>query len=396
VSQVAWQWSTGDRETSLIDVLPGVSGPVMVTGDGAVGLDGASGEELWSYRLESGGLRSARTTPDGQEVLLTLPGSEPDTAVLLDAGTGRLIAEHEGDPGRNLARASALTSHVAVTDPAQEGGSVKAFSLLGGERVWTYEPPAPEASTGVTVENVLSAGETVVVIAAYNDGSFEDDSVDLHEQGMLAVGLEGETGEVLWEVDQEFADDSRGVAKHELSPGAEALFLEVGTGNQRHEFLIDPQTGEEIRGAVYQDRDRHPVGLLDDGYAEMAIDYDEGTVEYWRMSFEGEELAHLETSQRPAEGDIDRGLLLGEGVLRPDYLTDPDLDRGSMNVEFARWDSEGEPAVLNADMTRNEEWWIRSEGSATTLPDAPRLVAVPGAVVVTEENPGPWTVVGLT
>ncbi|PWV55080.1 hypothetical protein [Nocardiopsis sp. L17-MgMaSL7] len=96
---------------------------------------------------------------------------------------------------------------------------MEAFSLLGGERVWAYEPPAPEGSAGVTVENVLSAGETVVVIAAHNDGSFEDDSVDPHEQGMLAIGLEGETGEVLWEVDQGFADDSRRVAKHELSPG---------------------------------------------------------------------------------------------------------------------------------------------------------------------------------
>lgn len=67
-----------------------------------------------------------------------------------------------------------------------------------------------------------------------------------------------------------------------------------------------------------------------------------------------------------------------------------------MNIEFARWDASGGPLVLNVDMTANKEWWIRSEGGAMTLPDAPRLVAVPGAVVVTEKNPGPWTVVGLT
>lgn len=97
------------------------------------------------------------------------------------------------------------------------------------------------------------------------------------------------------------------LAKHELSPGAEALFLEAGIGNQRHEFLIAPETGEEIKGAAYQNRERHRVGLLDDGYVETAVDHDKGTVEYWHMSFGGEELANLETHQRPAEGDIDPG-----------------------------------------------------------------------------------------
>ncbi len=396
VSEVAWEWETGSEDVDLQEVLPGAAGPVMVLSDGVVSLDGVSGEEMWSYRLESGGLRGARMTPDHQQVLLTLPGNEPDTAVLLDSGTGRLIAEHEDVPGETFARASVLTSQVAVAAPPQGEGPVEAYSLREGELEWTYEPSGRADGTKVLVEDVVSAGGTVVVIMADDLADVQNESGDFLDQGMLAAGLDAETGEPLWEVEREFADEVRRVAEHELSPGAEVLHLEVGVGNQRHEFLIDPETGEEIEGAAYQERERYPVGLLDDGYVESAADYDAGTVEYWHMSFGGEELGHMETRRRAAEGDIDSGLLLEEGVLRPDYLTSPDLGRGPVDVEFVGWGAQGESMVLNADMTVNQEWWLESEGSAVTLPDAPELVLVPGAVVVTEENSGPWTVVGLT
>ncbi|WP_239643020.1 outer membrane protein assembly factor BamB family protein [Nocardiopsis alkaliphila] len=396
VSRVAWEWEVPDQENSLVDVLPGRSGPVMVLGDGLVGLDGATGEELWHYRLEGGGVHGAWVTPEGEEILLSLPGAEPDSVVLLDAGTGRLLAENEMILRRKGSAPHATVTSQVVVPPPQREGPVEAFSFREGERVWSYVPAGRADGTEVLVEDVVSAGDTVVVVMAHGLAGLEHESGDLIEQGMLVVGLDGETGEPVWEVEQEFMDESYRVAKHELSPGAEVLFLEVGVGDQRHEFLIDPATGAEIEGAAYQEPERYRVGLLDDGYVETAADYDAGTVEYWYTSFEGEEVYRSEVGLRPAEGDIDRGLLLEEGVLRTDYLTDPDLDRGPVNVEFARWGEDGDPLVLKADMTANEEWWLESKGSVMySLPDAPVLVPVPGAVVVTEENRGPWTVTGL-
>lgn len=396
VSHVAWEWSTEEEDGNLWEVLPGRSGPMMVLGTGVVGLDGTTGEELWSYRVDSGGLHQVRPTPDHDRVLLTRPGHEPDTAVLLDAGTGQLIAEHTSGVGASFAQASALTSDVAVVVPSGKEGPVEAFSLREGEQVWTYEPPQREGSDGVVVEEAVSAGETVVLIAAYNDGTLQDDSVDFSKQGMLVVGLDEATGKPLWEVEQEFRDENRRVAEYELSPNAEALFLDVGVGNQRYKFLIDPATGKEIDGEAYQEQERYPVGLLDDGYVETAADYDKEVVDYWRMSFQGQELARVETRLRSAEGDLDRGVPLEEGVLRLDHLTEPDLDRGPVYAEFEWWDGKEDPVVLNADMTVNEQWWGRSEGTALTLPDAPVTALVPGAVVITEESSAPWTVAGLT
>ena len=94
VSHVAWEWSTEEEDGNLWEVLPGRSGPMMVLGTGVVGLDGTTGEELWSYRVDSGGLHQVRPTPDHDRVLLTRPGHEPDTAVLLDAGTGQIGRAH--------------------------------------------------------------------------------------------------------------------------------------------------------------------------------------------------------------------------------------------------------------------------------------------------------------
>ncbi|RKS06280.1 putative pyrroloquinoline-quinone binding quinoprotein [Nocardiopsis sp. Huas11] len=363
----------------------------MVLGDGVVALDGSTGEELWHYRVESGGVGPVRSTPGGQEIMLTVPGDGVNAVVLLDAGTGELIAEHETAQEEGADRTTAVTSEVRVVPPAQSEGAVEAYSLLEGEPAWTYEPPEREGSAGVIVEDVFRAGETVVVTAAYNDGTEEGAAID---QGMLVVGLDGETGETLWEVEQEFTADMRRVPEYEVSPSEEVLFLGVGA-EERHEFLLDPATGEEIAGEAYRDRgDRHPVGLLDDGYVDMAVDDDEPTAEYWYTSFQGEQMAHLEAPARPGEESLDPGLALEEGLLRLDYLSDLSRDRGPVDAEFVAWGSD-ETHVIPADLTANEEWWIQPEGSAMSDADAPVMVSVPGAIVVTEENNGPWTVVGL-
>ena len=134
--------------------------------------------------------------------------------------------------------------------------------------------------------------------------------------------------------------------------------------------------------------------LVDDGYVDT--DVGGNLVDYWHMSFEDEELEHVEAERRPGEGSIDHGLALGEGLLRLDYLTDGDLARGPVDAEFVPWDAEAESHVIDVGMSQNEDWWYSSKGSPLADADAPVLVEVPGAVVVSEENSGRWTVVGLT
>lgn len=390
VSEVAWEWTVPDEDVNLAEVLPGTAGPVMVISDGVIALDGETGEELWHYRMESGGVQGAWSTPEGREVLVTVSGGAEDAAVLLDAGTGELIAEFEtGVPG-GTDRTAVVTSHTGVIPPDRPDDPVSAFSLGEGGSAWTYEPPEREGSAGVIVEDVFRAGDTVVVTAAYNDGSTDGAAID---QGMLVVGLDGETGESLWEVEQEFTADMRHVPEYKVSPSEEVLFLGVGA-EQRHEFLLDPATGEEIPGELYRDRsDRHPVALLDDGYVDMAVDYEQDVVEYRHMSFAGEELAQVSARLRAADREDTPDLALEVGLLRLDYVGDEELARGPVTAEFVEWGAEEEPQPLRLGMTANEEWWQQPDVSGAI--DPPVMVSVPGAVVVTEQNRGPWTVVGL-
>ncbi len=394
VSGVAWEWEVPDEDASLSEVLSGQSGPVMVLGDGVVGLDGATGEELWHYRVASGGVHDVWSTPGGQEILLTTPGSKPDTMVLLDAGTGQLIAEHGIDLEEALERTVAVTSDMAVVAPTQGEGPLEAFSLREGERVWTYELAERGDSAGAVIEDVLSVGETVVVTASYKGSISENDSVDIYEQGMLAVGLDGQTGELLWEVEQEFTADMWHEPEHEVSPGGEVFFLSV-RGEDRYEFLLDPDTGEEVQGEVYRDRtERHSVALLDGGYVDSVSEDEDDFVEYRRMSFGGDLLGRASVQRLPGEGNSGPELVLEDGVLRLGYLEDEDLVRGPVVAEFVEWGSESEPEKMNLDMTVNEEWWSEPDPSFSL--GAPVVLSVPGAVVVTEDEPGPWTVVGLT
>jgi hypothetical protein len=397
VSEVAWEWKAAEEYGNLQEVLSGKSGPVMALGDGVVGLDGATGQELWHYRVENGGVRRVWTTPGGREVLLGVPGGEdePDTMVLLDAGTGELIAEHDTELEDGTVHTAAVTSHVGVL-VSQEQDTVGAFSLRDSEQAWTYELPELAGTAGVAEEQVTRVGETVVVMATYYDDNLGDESLSQYDQVMFAAGLDGETGEPLWELEREFAYDMLLAVEHEVSPSEEALLLGVRAGNE-HDLLVDPATGEEIPGEVYPDGEtQYPVALLDDGYVSTDRGPGEDEVQYWYMGFDGTERAHTFADRRPGEGDIGRGLVMEDGILRLNYLTASDLARGPVTAEVLEWGHEGVRRSIPVDMTANEEWWFQPEGSSMADADAPVMLPVPGAVVITEENNGPWTVVGLT
>ncbi|WP_306370784.1 hypothetical protein [Nocardiopsis sp. CC223A] len=90
VSGVAWSW-TPPADGAVVDVLPGTFGPVVVLDDGVVALDGATGGELWRYRLRGADARAAvhgggtrvhvaHGDPDDPERTGTLAWVELDTA----------------------------------------------------------------------------------------------------------------------------------------------------------------------------------------------------------------------------------------------------------------------------------------------------------------------------
>ena len=188
--EISWQLA---MDEPVVDVAAGKAGPVLITGDGLIGLSGNDGSTLWSYRHARGTVgrigapkpstrsRSSRltedppvkrsvTSPDGSRIAVALavtPALGNRIRVLtlvLDTVTGRVIMEHtENRPGEPTGTAtpdeSAHTGDdytedllpVGVDDadevmPAiQMTDSVvlidsQAFSLADGSLLWKQDP----------------------------------------------------------------------------------------------------------------------------------------------------------------------------------------------------------------------------------------------------------------
>ncbi|GAB3710901.1 hypothetical protein [Nocardiopsis nanhaiensis] len=93
VARVGWTWAP---EYPVEDVLLGPWGPVVLHADGFVALDGATGEELWTYRLPyARGVATSVIEGHGEHVhLLHTPRPGGDKEVItLDTETGDIVDE---------------------------------------------------------------------------------------------------------------------------------------------------------------------------------------------------------------------------------------------------------------------------------------------------------------
>ncbi len=397
VSGVAWEWEAPEGYV-LRDVLPGVGGAVMVLSDGVVGLAGATGEELWHYRVPDGSLESAAATPEGKFVVLAYHGeAEGDLdVVVLDAGTGELRGEYPARTGESEG-ASNLTENARLSHLGNGSFGLSATSLETGEPLWEFEEEIPDEAAEFHVGEVIVAAGVVVLSAVSTKSSPADaGSGGGDDQIMSAVGLDAETGALMWEEEFSFAVDEVEKPQHMLSEDGKVLLLEVGhdSSGSGEQWLLNPLTGEELPGTAFSGGEEwQRVALLGDGYVETARDLDQ--VQYQVNEFDGSVREHIEVGARPGEGSIHPGVVTGEGVLRLDYLTDGELSRGEVEAEYLNWAS-GESRQVPVDLSSNESLLLHTEGSINADADAPRLVRVPGAVVVTEEYESSVRAVGLS
>ncbi|USY22382.1 hypothetical protein NE857_12670 [Nocardiopsis exhalans] len=140
VSQVGWTWQP---EHTVVGVGRGVLGPVIQYRDGFVALDGATGEELWTYRRPY-----ARHVGTGffagnedrayfhhQESI----ESETGTLLVLDTTTGEVVRETSvPEPGRDgFGGDGYLTPEARVFRDAEDGRSlVVAHRIDSDEPIW--------------------------------------------------------------------------------------------------------------------------------------------------------------------------------------------------------------------------------------------------------------------
>jgi hypothetical protein len=146
VSRMGWSWQP---QHPVMGVERGPRGPIVRYADGFVALDGATGEELWTYQRPHARQVETGLFAGSSEYAYLLHVAEPEpeveaetqTMVVLDAATGELVRDAPMPP---LADEDApdiryLTPRVRVSAAHEEGEQlVVAHSTDSTERVWEF------------------------------------------------------------------------------------------------------------------------------------------------------------------------------------------------------------------------------------------------------------------
>ncbi len=254
---VAWEWEPPGR-VAVREVLSGPYGPLVLLGDGAVALDGASGGTVWTYRRPhpgtgGGGVGSwgdaMEVWSGGGRVHLAERSEEP--AAVLDAVTGARLAGRF--PGREAVRAAAEER------------------LEEGRRIWrraVEEPPGCHRGPGREVAGVL------VGLVGCADG-FDDLGV-LVVDGVRArfslVGVDPDRGRELWRREWE---GSRPSFTPVTAVQGDPLVV-LGAGDGEPPVGLDPATGEEVLPFPGEEPSRPPDALLQADTAGLVAVFETG------------------------------------------------------------------------------------------------------------------------
>lgn len=359
VSGVGWEWEAPGGQ-SISSVEPSPVGPLMILSSGIVGLDGASGEEIWHYLVPEAEEFVARVATDGSSVLLVHgeEGAEsPDESLLLDAQTGELLAEfdpsaEDWEPG--------LVNEDARAFVSGPENLVAVMGLETGETWWQQSEQLTcesEPDAEITHQGVYAMYESVVVTVT-------NCRVGSAVTTQVIAGLNVETGEEVWrwETEEEGLHLFRAVGNHmavSLPTGGPLAVLDVRDGSVIRESGVDL------------------LDLREDGYLIRDREADsEGDVFEFR-GFEGEVLdsATLLEQNELASYAWEQNVALAEGVVSiQSRLGGPDLTE--LSAAFTPWGGE-EFTVLEAGFPAGPK-------ESANPSDLPSLFSVPGAVVLLE------------
>lgn len=317
VSRQGWSWEA-PASTWIQAVESGPRGPLALLGDGAVALDGRTGEELWTYRFPHPGVGQGhvgqwnngdRVWTDGELVYVEHPDDvtpEGPRVVALDARTGEVVGgEHPG-----LAQVRAETEQWRA-----EAGV--AWSQVVGDSPDCY--PQRSRTLGDLVIGQLACAEWAEEAGDYIklvwDGDGEIDYV------LVAVdpGAEREVWRREWSAE---ADQGVDWSPSPTAHGEPVVLLEPGPGLKP--VGLDPATGEET---VEFPGDLFPweggfgrlVRLQADTSGLVAVaETDGGSTRLQRSTSEGETVAAAVLDDVPfADTVLRRAVVLDDMVLLP-------------------------------------------------------------------------------
>ncbi len=180
------------------DVIAGAAGPVVLTSDGATGLDPRDGSKRWSYQRKGSTATGVIPGPDGRYMALrfdepvvytsmtgtdgNLSASTPKTTVVLDTVTGATVFDWRGD------------SPLQLTDSAVLYGTT-AYSLKDRSAMWDLRKLTVDGASGSQAAQAAysgAAGHSAFVLsrpATYHDVAVpQSDPTATHELPTLTPG----------------------------------------------------------------------------------------------------------------------------------------------------------------------------------------------------------------
>lgn len=411
VTRVGWSW---EPEQPIQDVGRGLRGPVVRYGDGFVGLDGATGEELWTYRRsysEILGFGFVRGDESHVYFMHREGRAAPGTILVLDTATGEIVREatlpeHEDADSRRHVNADRMME-VKEDDG---GGSVVGYDLDSAEPEWEY-PLTRETGRvclpGESVRTRLYGDRLLVSRTCLDEEHFDDGDLESGDIGLTLaldrvgrpedakrtlVVLDTTTGDELWRAEVEPSrrlewDDADIVRPRTWSDGDPV----VAAG----ESLFGLNTGEPVD--VVPDHPEQEYHQYEMAPGTLAADTEGAVV----AQNEPEALGPRRLKKSDSDGEVVSSVevewnighyLDGPTAVLEGALVSAVNERRTSEVEEAGIE-EGDRAVLavpteDTDSERaGTPRWIRFDGERLFDPDnrhgrnRQSLVAVSGAVV---------------
>ncbi|MEV2274710.1 hypothetical protein AB0I72_03905 [Nocardiopsis sp. NPDC049922] len=395
VTRVGWSWQP---EHPVMGVERGPLGPIVRYADGFVALDGATGEELWTYRRPHA--RQVRTGlfVGSSEYAYLLhvaePGPEPETQsmVVLNTANGRIVREallpplgDEDQPQRRY-----LTPEVRVSVLNEDGEQlVVAHSTRSTERLWEFplaDTPQGRVCLWARNDGIRGYADRVLIARLCLDepdvpGSSVEDTLTAIENVPddaveSVIALDSGTGQQVWRRDWAPEDLRLGdppvvSAPAAGSAGAAVVITSGGT------FAV--ADGEPVTSGpdAAAEADDHVLDL-DTAHAVVVREYgDDDPATLLRTDAEGVVLGRTRVDRDMRFWwDLAHAAVLDGAVVTPytshnaDGRASRELALVSLDGEQGRWEGIDLGGELLPELT--EAW---------QTPVEHRVLAVPGAVV---------------
>ncbi|WP_017587065.1 PQQ-binding-like beta-propeller repeat protein [Nocardiopsis ganjiahuensis] len=393
VTRVGWIWQP---EHPVVDMGRGPQGPIVRYEDGFVGLDGETGEELWSYRLPYARNGETGFFAGDEGYVHLFHQARPDedqTLVVLDAATGEVVRDAVmpglGEDGPE--HGSHLTPEGRFFLEHGTGGAVvTAYATDSTERLWEFPlEDSPEGRVCLTAggDGIRGHGDRLLVARIcldeghISDGepAFGAGDSDVPDDALeTLIVLDTATGEELWRQEwaprQPMTVNAPGVRQGREWLGCEAV---VVTGHGLHGL----ETGEpvEARGEGAEDAASRSGEVLaaDTGGTVVLRDADEEerTALVLETDAGGEVTRETGVAAPGSYFQLSGALPLAEALV------------STRAVRHLTAEARSERALLvvplGGEAEEEDLRWIRFDGEEVPEADGVehRVLAVPGAVV---------------